>query len=95
MAYLNPQLQQRTVNMILQLKEWIVTTSYKTIVKERYGQDICDCVDRRIYVATNYVEYMQCYTFPTDDNEDPYNCLSEAELITVIEKSKAITISKC
>jgi len=99
MAYVNPQLQEQTTDMILLLKEWVVDTSQKIFSKEKYGEDICDCCSRKMALANSYVNIMQCFNFniygvdklPTDY----YNCLTEDELRLVLQKSKAITISDC
>ncbi len=95
MAYLNPQLQEQTTDMILLLKEWVVDTSQEIISKEKYGGDICECCSRKLALANTYVDIMQCYTFPTDADADPYNCLTEAELKLVLQKSKKITTQSC
>lgn len=95
MAYLNPQLQSQTTDVILQLKKWLVDNSYKATMKEKYGEDVCGCIENKCIIAVKYIQMMQCYTFPTDAVEEPYNCLDEDELITLIEKSIGITNSKC
>ena len=95
MAYVNPQLQEQTTDMILLLKEWAVDTSQKIISKEKYGEDICDCCSRKLALANSYVNIMQCYDFAVVGADEPYNCLTEAELNLVLQKSKAITISDC
>lgn len=81
--------------MILLLKKWIVDNSFMGLTKEKYGDESCECLDNKILLGIEYVEIMQCYTFATDVNPEPYNCLTEAELTTVIDKSKAITVSRC
>jgi len=95
MAYVNPQLQEQTTDMILLLKEWVVDTSQEIISKEKYGEDICDCCSRKLALANSYVNIMQCYAFEVVGEDEPYNCLTEAELKLVLQKSKKITISDC
>lgn len=95
MAYLNPQLQSQTTDVILQLKEWLVDNSYKSTMKEKYGEDACGCIENKVIIAVKYIKMMQCYVFATDEVEEPYNCLSEEELITLIEKSIGIINSNC
>jgi hypothetical protein len=99
MAYVNPQLQEQTTDMILLLKEWVVNTSQKIYSKEKYAGEECGCCWRKLALGNSYVSIMECYAFniygvdklPTDY----YNCLTEAELRLVLQKSKKLTISDC
>lgn len=95
MAYVNPQLQEQTTDMILLLKEWAVNTSQKMISKEKYGESICDCCSRKLALANSYINLMQCYSFQVVGSDEPYNCLSEDELKLVLQKSKKITTESC
>lgn len=95
MAYVNPQLQEQTTDMILLLKEWVVNTSQKIYSKEKYAGEECDCCWRKLSLANTYVDIMQCYNFQVVGSDEPYNCLTEAELKLVLQKSKKITISDC
>jgi hypothetical protein len=106
-TYLNPQLKSQTENAILMLKSWTASESVDILTKEKYGEDICDCCNNKLKLAVKYVEYMQCYQFSysyTIINENdtvetvyeyPYNCLTEEELKTLLEKSKLVTTQKC
>lgn len=95
MAYVNPQLQEQTTDMILLLKEWVVDTSQKIYSKEKYAGGECGCCWRKLALANSYVGIMECYAFEEVGEDEPYNCLTEAELKLVLEKSKKITISDC
>ena len=101
MAYVNPQLQEQTTDMILLLKEWVVNTSQKIYSKEKYAGEECGCCWRKLALGNSYVSIMECYAFnvteygPSKQNSDFYNCLTEAELKLVLEKSKKLTISDC
>ena len=95
MAYVNPQLQEQTTEMILLLKEWVVNTSQKIYSKEKYAGEECGCCWRKLALGNSYVSIMECYDFQIIDEDTPYNCLTEAELKLVIEKSKKLTISDC
>jgi hypothetical protein len=95
MAYVNPQLQEQTTEMILLLKEWVVNTSQKIYSKEKYAGEECGCCWRKLALGNSYVSIMECYDFQIIDEDKPYNCLTEAELKLVIEKSKKLTISDC
>lgn len=95
MAYVNPQLQEQTTDMILLLKEWVVDTSQKILNKEKYGEDICECCQKKLMLANKYVEIMQCYSFQEVGSDEPYNCLTEDELKSVLQKSKKITTQGC
>jgi hypothetical protein len=96
--YVNPQLQASTVNAILALKSWLANKSVETLTKEQYGEDICECCNGQLVLAAKYIEYMQCYRFSYYEESgivNPYNCLTEDELKTLLEKSKLITTQKC
>jgi len=100
MAYVNPQLQEQTTDMILLLKEWVVNTSQKIYSKEKYAGEECGCCWRKLALGNSYVGIMECYAFDLlTDGKNPqtdyYNCLTEAELRLVLEKSKKLTISDC
>jgi len=95
MAYVNPQLQEQTTDMILLLKEWVVNTSQKIYSKEKYAGEECGCCWRKLALGNSYVGIMECYAFAVIDEDEPYNCLTEAELRLVLEKSKKLTISDC
>lgn len=105
-TYLNPQLKSETEIAITELKSWLSEKSYETIVKEGYGEDICDCCINKLELAAKYVEYMECYGFSyfyytfifdvvISGYEYPYNCIDENMLKTLVEKSKIITTQKC
>lgn len=101
--YVNPQLKSQTENAVLILKSWLANKSVETLTKEQYGEDICECCNGQLILASKYIQYMQCYQFSYyDENEEkqivvisPYNCLTEDELKTLLEKSKLITTQKC
>jgi hypothetical protein len=95
MAYVNPQLQEQTTDMILLLKEWVVNTSQKIYSKEKYAGEECGCCWRKLSLGNSYVGIMECYSFAVVGAEEPYNCLTEAELRLVLQKSKKLTISDC
>lgn len=101
--YVNPQLQSSTENAVLILKSWLANKSVETLTKEQMGEDICECCNGKLVLASKYIEYMQCYQFSYYEiNEEkglvivnPYNCLTEKELKTLLEKSKLLTTQKC
>lgn len=95
MAYVNPQLQEQTTDMILLLKEWAVDTSQKLVNKEKYGGEICDCCISKLGLANSYINIMKCYNFEVVGEDEPYNCITEAELKLVLQKSKKITTESC
>jgi hypothetical protein len=81
--------------MILLLKEWVVNTSQKIYSKEKYAGEECGCCWRKLALGNSYVGIMECYAFAVVGEDEPYNCLTEAELRLVLEKSKKLTISDC
>lgn len=97
--YFNLPLKVKTDNTILALKSWLTTKSTETLTKEQYGEDICECCNNKLILASKYVQYMQNYQFAYKFLDAPpvypYNCLTEQELITLLEKSKALTLQKC
>ena len=97
-GYVNPQLQTSTVNTILLLKSWLSNKSVETLTKEQMGEDICECCNGTLVLAKKYIHYMQCYKFAYYEESGiitPYNCLTEAELKTLLEKSNILTTQKC
>lgn len=96
--YVNPQLQASTEKAILSLKSWLSNYSVETLTKEQMGEDICECCNGKLVLATKYIQYMQCYKFAYYEESGiitPYNCLTEAELKTLLEKSNILTTQKC
>ncbi len=102
-GYVNPQLQTSTVNTILLLKSWLSNMSVETLTREQMGEDICECRNGTLVLANKYIQYMQCYQFPYYEINElkeivvitPYNCLTEAELKTLLEKSNILTTQRC
>lgn len=97
-TYVNPQLQSSTENAVLILKSWLANKSVETLTKEQMGEDICECCNGKLILATKYIQYMQCYKFAYYEESGiitPYNCLTEAELKTLLEKSKLLTTQRC
>ena len=94
-TYLDQGLVNQVTDMVLLLKEWQVNNAYSVVNTESYGDKTCDCCYRRLFLASRYINIMECYTFPSTDDSDPYNCITEDELRLVMQNAKKITLSDC
>lgn len=83
-------------NWTLRLKTWVATWVTNNAQKEEYGEEACECSWKRLMLANNLIDIMQCYSvsssynLPVGTTPMPDTCLEDSDMEHIFQLASSI-----